>query len=244
MQHDQKATDAGPATPTGAVVNAPANRDIAANLRADIVSGEFRPNARLKFAELTKRYDVGVGTLREALKHLTSEGFVTLEANKGFAVAPISVAELIEVSDLYIELEQRAIASAMTHGDDVWEGQIVFAQHRLGTIEQQHWEERVVRHSEWVIRHREFHESLVAACQGPWLLRMRSMMFDQMERYRFLTKMASTGDVSPRLEQHKEIMAAVLARDFDAVAGLIESHIRETEQRAISLMEGMVQNND
>lgn len=59
-------------------------RDIVTRLRSDIVSSVYEPETRLKFADLTERYDVSIGTLREALSQLVSEGFVTVDAGKGF----------------------------------------------------------------------------------------------------------------------------------------------------------------
>ncbi len=206
----------------------------------DIVNGVSAPNTRLKFANLSERYDAGYGTLREALSQLVSEGFATVETNKGFAVAPVSREELLEITEHYIDLEKRALASSIAHGDDSWEGQVVLAHHRLHSIEKQSWEERVARHSEWVIRHREFHEALVAACQGPWLLRLRSLMFGQLDRYRFLTKMAPKRHGKGRSAEHRRIMEAVLERDVDHAAVLLDSHVRHTAERAVKLLQSRV----
>ena len=92
------------------------------------------------------------------------------------------------------------------------------------------------RHSEWVERHRDFHEAIVAACQGKWLFRLRSIMFDQLDRYRFVTKRAPEGLGGRKYEEHGEIMAATLARDADLASSLIEHHIRDTSERAIKLL--------
>jgi GntR family carbon starvation induced transcriptional regulator len=205
-------------------------------LRSDIVSSVYEPETRLKFAELSKRYDVGIGTLREALSQLASEGFVTPEAGKGFTVAPVSREELVEITAHFIDLEKRALADAIAHGDDDWEGQIVAAHHRLSKIERLPWEERMELHSDWVERHRAFHESLIAACQGKWLFRLRSMMFDQLDRYRFLTKMSPEGLGNRKFEEHRQIMEATLARDTDKAVKLIEDHIRDTSERVVTLL--------
>lgn len=213
-----------------------AGRDVVDRLRADIVSGHFRPSSRLKFANITERYKVGVGTVREALSHLVSQGFVTLEANKGYAVAPVSIEELREVSAHYIELEQKAFTNAMARGGDEWEANIVFCHHKLRAIESCSWEERVARHSQWVERHRQFHESLVSACDGTWLLRLRSIMFDQMERYRFLTKMAKGNDGKGRGAEHRMLMEAALDRDAESALRLVDAHVQKTAKRAIPLL--------
>lgn len=214
--------------------SAASGHDVVSKLRLDIVSSVFEPEMRLKFADLTKRYDVGIGTLREALSLLLSEGFVTVDAGKGFRVAPVSSEELSEIVDLYLDLETRALAEAMTKGDDDWETQIVAAYHRLSLIESLPWEQRMERHDEWVERHREFHESLVTACDSKWLIRLRSMMFNQLDRYRFITKMSTEGRGRKKFEEHRLIKEAVLARDIPLATQLLQDHIRDTATKAIT----------
>lgn len=212
--------------------DATTGRDILARLRADIVSSIFAPEAKLKFADLTRRYDVGIGTLREALSQLVSEGFVTLEAGKGFRVAPVSRKELTEITDHYVDFETRALLDAIAQGDDEWESRIVASHHRLSIIESLSWEQRMARHTEWVERHREFHGSLVAACSNLWLLRLRTLMFDQLDRYRFLTKSAPQGLGCRKFQEHSVIMDATLKRDGALASQLIEDHIRDTTAEA------------
>lgn len=211
-------------------------RDVLTRLRSDIVSSVFEPETKLKFADMTKRYDVGIGTLREALSQLSSEGFVTVEVGKGFSVAPVSAAELIEITDHFISFEKRAVREAIAHGGEDWETNIVAVHHRLSLIESLPWERRMERHSEWVERHRDFHEAIVAACQGKWLFRLRTIMFDQLDRYRFVTKRTPEGLGGRKFEEHRDIMDATLARNADLAADLIEQHIRDTSERAIKLL--------
>jgi len=211
-------------------------RDLVTRLRLDIVSSVFEPEMRLKFADLTSRYDVGIGTLREALSLLSSEGFVTVDAGKGFRVAPVSAEELSEIVELYLDLESRALTEAIEKGDDDWESRVVAAHHRLSLIEKLPWEERMERHAEWVEKHREFHESLVEACNRKWLLRLRTIMFNQMDRYRFITKMSTEGQGRRKFSEHAKIKDAVLARETELAVRLLEEHIRDTAERAIQRM--------
>ena len=68
--------------------------DLRARLRTDIVSCELAPGQRLKFEELRARYDVGIGSLRETLMQLEADGLVIAESNRGFCVAPVTIADL------------------------------------------------------------------------------------------------------------------------------------------------------
>lgn len=208
-------------------------QDLLARLRTDIVKNTFEPHAKLKFADLTCRYELGIGTLREALSQLVSEGLVILEAGKGFRVAPVSRGDLEEITEHYLDFEKRALAASITCGDDDWETQIVASFHRLSLIEDLAWKERMRRHGDWVERHREFHDALVAACGGPWLLRLRSLMFNQLERYRFLSKLSREKSHQSKGVQHRAIVEATLTRDARKATQLLEQHIRETSEAAL-----------
>src|SRR5207244_8678450 len=131
-------------TPTSAEAAAEAPvatgaQDLLARLRADIVKNTFEPQAKLKFAELTRRYELGIGTLREALSQLVSEGLVVLEAGKGFRVAPVSRRDLAEVTEHYVGFEKRALSQSIAAGDDEWETRIVASFHSLSIIEDLSW---------------------------------------------------------------------------------------------------------
>jgi GntR family carbon starvation induced transcriptional regulator len=208
-------------------------QDLLERLRADIVRNVFEPDTKLKFAELTKVYGLGIGTLREALSQLISEGLVILEAGRGFRVAPVSRADLLEVTEHYVEFETRALADAIARGDDEWESRIVASFHRLSLVEELPWTERMRRHGEWVERHRAFHAALVAACDGQWLLRLRALMFQQLERYRFLSKLGRERGRNTKMIEHRAIMDATLARDAKRATRLLDRHIRETSDAAL-----------
>ncbi|WP_417672087.1 FCD domain-containing protein [Roseibium sp.] len=92
------------------------------------------------------------------------------------------------------------------------------------------------RHGEWVARHRAFHLALVEACDKRWLLRLRSMMFDQLDRYQFLTKMTSEGLGRKKTNEHKAIMEATLKRDVATATRLIEEHIRDTSEMGLKML--------
>jgi GntR family transcriptional regulator, carbon starvation induced regulator len=211
--------------PKGAADREPAAFDVLRHMREDILSGQFEPGQRLKIDELRARYDASVGTLREALLHLLSEGLVRSAMNRGFSVAPVSVADLRDITELRIQFEVRAMSDAIKHGDEAWEAEIVTALHlllKLGT-----GDAPVTRSAEWPARHRRFHQALVSGCRSPWLLHFRSTLFDQAERYRSLgrTHRRSPRDVNV---EHQQLADAALARNVAKACDLAEKHIRRT----------------
>lgn len=70
------------------------------SLRADIRRGHFPPGARLKVAELTKRYQTSAMPVRQALVELQSQGLVSIPANRGASVRILDEALLDNLCDL------------------------------------------------------------------------------------------------------------------------------------------------
>ena len=60
-------------------------------LRADILAGRMRPGEKIRAEALRKRFNTASSPVREALNRLLSEGFVALEEQKGFRVAPVKI---------------------------------------------------------------------------------------------------------------------------------------------------------
>ena len=210
--------------------------DVLRQMREDILCCVLKPDQRLRFGELRQRYDTSVGTLREALSHLVSEGLARTEAGRGFTVASISLADFLDLSELRVYLETRTLADAIRHGTDAWEAEIVSAHFLLAKLSAPRQDDPVGVKREWGKRHKRFHDALVATCTSPWSLHFRSELFDQARRYHWLTMIHAR---SRRRNEHLELRDAVLARDADLACALIEKHIRTTVEQAASEVPGL-----
>src|ERR1700676_3667331 len=73
-------------------------------LRADLLACRILPGSRLKIQELCDRFSVSLGAIREALSRLTSEELVVAEPQRGFSAAPISAADLKDLTMVRIEI--------------------------------------------------------------------------------------------------------------------------------------------
>ena len=202
--------------------------DLRARLRKDIVSCELAPGQRLKFEELRARYDVGIGSLRETLMQLEADGLVVAESNRGFCVAPVTIADLEDVTELRIDIEKKALAQSIERGTDAWEAEIVTALHMLAKLEPDVAHNRSDNRDLWEERHGRFHDALVAACPSPWLLRFRQVLFVQSQRYRTLSMLQSRKP--GRVGDHRALAELILARDVPRATAAMEAHIRRTAE--------------
>jgi DNA-binding GntR family transcriptional regulator len=217
--------------------NDDATFDALRKLREDILCCVLKPEHKLGFGELRQRYGASVGTLREALSHLVSEGLVRAEKGRGFRVAPVSLEDFRDISELRVYLETRTLADSIRNGTEDWEAEIVTSYFLLSRMTRPKPDDPVNVKVEWAKRHKRFHASLVAACGSPWSLHYRSELFDQARRYQWLTMLHATD--SRRKEEHGDLREAVLARDIDRACSLMEQHIRATVEQAVSEVPGL-----
>ena len=208
-------------------------------LRRDILSGTLAPGQRLRTKDLQARYGLGLSPLRESLQRLSAEGIVVNDAQRGFAVAPVSVAELRDLTVARTALESTMLPMAMQLGSADWEGDIVAAFHRLSRTPLPHDPAAMADASLWELRHRSFHHALVAGCGSPWLLRLHGQLVDQSERYRkirILHHLESQAQVRDVNAEHQAVMEAVLRRDATQAVALMTQHLVATSDATARLM--------
>jgi DNA-binding GntR family transcriptional regulator len=86
---------------------------VADYLREGIIAGRFPRGARLKQQEIATLLQTSITPVREALKLLEAEGYVTGDAYKGAIVAPFDVAASTEILRLRILLETQLVQGAV-----------------------------------------------------------------------------------------------------------------------------------
>jgi DNA-binding GntR family transcriptional regulator len=220
-----------------ATISPPTRADDAyQKLRIDILCGVLAPGHKLKFDVLQAELGYSASPLREALTSLTSEGLVTSEPRRGFRVAEISYKELDEITRLRCLLEPLALRESIAEGDDAWEADLLAAFHRLSKIEERVGPAPNVPDLNWAHWHKNFHDALLAACPSKKLLQIRSGLFEQSERYRFLSAYRRTKSRDKSTE-HKRLMDAALERDAQKASALMEQHIKLTAANLVDVLE-------
>lgn len=95
---------------------------IARSVEEDIIRGEYVGGQQIKQDDLCQRFTVSVATVREALRHLESDGLVTHHTNRGVFVADVSTEELFGVLlPMRLILEQYAVKHTLERmTEDNW----------------------------------------------------------------------------------------------------------------------------
>lgn len=195
-------------------------------LRRDVLSCSLTPGSRVNVKELAERYEASGGAVREALSRLTSEDLIVAEPQKGFRIAPISLADLRDLTLARIEIEALCVRQSIEQGDVSWEARLVAAYHSLSKTAGPE-SGALYDTAGWNWAHSSFHETLTSACPNSWLLRLRKMLFEQNSRYRALS-VAITANNRDLGNEHKGLLDAALTRDADTAVALIFQHIQHT----------------
>lgn len=195
-------------------------------LKNDIIKGVFRPDEKLRMSALKERYDLGIGPLREALSQLVAEHLVVAISQRGYRVAPMSLAELHDIYDARAQLEAMMLGLAIERGDDAWEADILAKTYQLTKVSEANTPRSLLEI--WDARHSEFHTALVRGCHSPQLMKVRNGLFDKVQRYRhFWLKetVFSEHALDKKRQEHDALVKVTLAHRKEDAERMMREHL-------------------
>lgn len=199
----------------------------AALIQRDILSGRLAPGSRLGIVGLAQEYGLGATPVREGLSRLVSRQLVVALGQRGFRVAPVSEADLRDITCMRIVVEQQALSLAMKLGKDEWEAGIVSALHRMQRFIDRTGSRFTEGTEEFDVLHKGFHTALLAACGSPRLLTAHSDLYDQAYRYRRIM-MRKFDNGKTFMQSHRDLADYVLARDQRRAPVMLAVHLQST----------------
>jgi DNA-binding GntR family transcriptional regulator len=193
---------------------------VRAALRRAISMGEFAPGEQLRQDELAERFGTSRIPVREALRQLEAEGFVTILPNRGAAVSDLSVDEVVELLEIRIALECHALRLAIPAM-----GQVDFdeAKKILRSYDAEPDPEK------WGAFNWTFHELLYAPCNRPRLLAMVEANYGHVSRFTRALVSRATGKERPQRE-HYQLLELCRDGEIEKAVRLLRDHIVETQK--------------
>jgi DNA-binding GntR family transcriptional regulator len=165
--------------------------------------------------------------VREALRQLDAEGFVTLVPHKGAIVSELSATQIEEVYEMRSVLEGLASGLAVKH--------LVHADcERLAAILSSL--QRTTDVHEWSELNAEFHMSLAAGCDRPRLLEQIALLRRQCQPYVRMYVQHLHKDAQADRE-HAEILQAAVERDAPRIESLVRQHLMNTGRAVARYLE-------
>ncbi len=189
---------------------------IAARLRQDVLSSKLKPGDPLREIDLSERFGVSRGPVREAFRQLTQQGLLVLEPNKGVRVAQNPSDE---VRPLVVEL-RRTIECFVLESifERITEADIELWEEILADIRQACERNDVDALTEHDLR---FHQAIIQSHDDKDLFALwQPIAMRMMMHYNRLV------DIMDSYREHERILDAIRAGDRAAAIHALKANIQ------------------
>lgn len=196
-------------------------------LEAEILSGRLPPGSKIVLDALAERRSVTASEMREAAIRLSNDGLASLDGTSSLRVAPVSLADLKDLTATRIVVEKEVLRSSILASDADWEARVRATFGALSAVEALLGDNPRAHLDRWERCNGDFHAALVAACPLRRLMRFNRLLYKQHERYRRLVLVQRTTPRDVHAE-HLALFEAAVARDVGAASAVLEEHIART----------------
>ena len=213
----------------GHIIRRPLQEEVAARLRDLITQGVIPAGARLNEVVLGAQLGVSRTPLREAVRMLAGEGLVELVPARGAIVRKLSVKD---VSDSLVVLKSmEELAGRLACAEAPEEGiENVRALHRA-MLEHYAARDRLA----YFKVNQAIHSAIVALSGNATLAWTHEVIQARMKHIRFIGN-AEAHKWAGAVEEHEEMIRALLARDGDRLAAVLGLHLDQTFRRVEALL--------
>lgn len=190
-------------------------------LRRRLMSGAFLPGERLREEHIASELAVSRTPVRSAIERLIDDGLVMREGRRGAVVLGLLDRDINEAFELRLLLEPYAARMAAQRVSDERIDELEeINQHMLDAVNSRD-EEHVAQVQHYNNR---FHHALLAAAQSA---RVRAMVETLLDTPILIGSFYfySREDMMRSVEQHREIIAALRARDPDYAETAMRMHL-------------------
>jgi DNA-binding GntR family transcriptional regulator len=185
-------------------------------LREGIIAGRFARGARLKQQEIATLLQTSITPVREALKLLEAEGYVTGDSYKGAIVAPFDIEASAEVLNLRILLETRLVRGAVERAStaDIAELKVLADEFARAYDAGENEAARAANY--------RFHHRMFEIARMPQTLHFVQILW---ARYPFDLINKLKGRVRRAASEHDDLIQSFIASDAAAAMLAIRQHI-------------------
>ena len=181
-----------------------------------ILLGRYQPGQSLRQVQLMEDLELGATPVREAVLDLVARGLLIHESHHGMRVADLNAERVANTYSVRALLESEAARLATLAADDDAIAEV--AKH-LRAMEQAYERNNLTALGS---ADSDFHKALYEAAANPILVGLVETMWQQFPRYMLWR---SEERIQQSLREHREILKHFSARDANAAAEAVRSHI-------------------
>jgi DNA-binding GntR family transcriptional regulator len=191
---------------------------IVARLRDDILARRAAPGERLVESDLTRRFGVSRGPIREALRRLAAEGLIEHAPNRGAVVRRLSLQDVHELFQIRAELESLAARiAAVAAADPIKRAAFKAA---IAPI----YEESSREPCDYLIENADFHSAIMDLA-GNRYLRDLSLQLHLPLIMAQVADALTPAALEASVREHRALAAAILEQDASAADAAMRLHL-------------------
>ncbi|MEO3759821.1 GntR family transcriptional regulator [Mycobacterium sp. B14F4] len=216
------------ARPGRAVRREQLSDEVAARLRADIMTGTLRPGTYIRLDETAAALGVSITPVREALRTLRGEGMVQLEPHRGHVVVPLTRADVEDIFWLQATIAKELATTATERITDAEIDELDRLNDDLAAAVEQHDPGQIAA-AEFAF-HRAFNLT-TGRIKLAWFL---------LHVARYLPGQIYAGDPQwgvAAVAGHRELTEALRRRDVDTVVRLTAGEFTDGARRLIARLD-------
>jgi len=198
-------------------------------LREAIIRNQFKSGERLMETELADEMMVSRTPVREAVRKLQSEGYVVMFPRKGTYVTSLSIQDVNDVFEIRGALESMAAAKASERASD----------EEITEIKKFIEDEAILWDSTDLARtirsDIQFHSMVYRASKNTKIENLINDLREQTQRLRSST-LSRPGRLRFALEEHRQILAAIEARDPVGARDASIAHVERSREVMLELL--------
>lgn len=202
--------------------------EVAARLRADIMTGTLRPGTFIRLDETAAALGVSITPVREALRTLRGEGMVELEPHRGHVVVALTRGDIEDIFWLQATIARELAVTAAERITDVEIDELERLNDELAVAVGRGDAEDIVA-AEFV-----FHRALNLVTG-----RIK-LAFFLLHVTRYLPGQIYASDAAwgaAAVATHRELIEALRRRDVDAVVRLTSGEFTDASQRLVDRLD-------
>jgi DNA-binding GntR family transcriptional regulator len=189
---------------------------VADYLREGIIAGRFPRGARLKQQEIATLLNTSITPVREALKLLEAEGYVSGDSYRGAVVAPFDLEASTETLNLRILLETQLVRGAVEQANAADIAELKVLSHEFATAFEA-GDNETARAANY-----RFHHHMFEIARMPQTLHFVQILW---ARYPFDLINQLKGRVSRAAQEHDDLLHAFIGNDVAAAMLATRQHI-------------------
>ena len=197
------------------------------SLEEEILTGKLKKGETLGEISLSKRLGVSRTPIRAALHRLAEEGLIEIAPNKGAVVIGVGKEELIDIYKIRMRLEGLASREAALKISEEDKKKLCdsveLSEFYIGKQDTEHLKELDSR----------FHNIIYKASGNRLLCKTLSELHRNIKVYRKLSLTVSDR-LEKSVEEHREILNAILAGDADTADALTFRHVEAALENMLS----------